>query len=59
MLMDPLADLTLMKLLADGGPDFHRSHFASNSWTRHASKSCTADLHMDRPSVVAFPAEKV
>ena len=35
------------KLLVVGGPDFRRSHLASNSRIRRDSNSCTADLHVD------------
>jgi len=39
------------KLLVDGGPDFRRSRFASNSWTHRASKSLYCWFTQDRQSV--------
>jgi len=42
------------KLLVYGGPDFRRSRFASNSRPCPALKSCIADLHMDRQSVLSL-----
>jgi len=47
----PVTDLTL-KVADGGGPDLRRSRFGSYSWIRRASKSGTADLHVDHWSVM-------
>jgi len=51
--------------VVDGGPDFCRSRFASNLWTRRAATSCTADCIHHAPvkywvahkNIVNFGAE--
>jgi len=42
------------KLLLDGGPDLRRSRLDSNSWIRRTSNSSTADLRVDRQSVLSL-----